>query len=115
MLPDSTVIRNSHQNIAKFADTGIDELIRQMEKLGAKKVRLTAKLAGGTTMFQFTSKSDMMQIGDRNVEASKKKLKEHNIPILAQDTGANNGRTVTFYQETGDFHIRSVGKDESII
>ena len=115
MLPDSTVIRNSHQNIAKFADTGIDELIRQMEKLGAKKVRLTAKLAGGATMFQFTSKSDMMQMGDRNVEVAKKKLKEHNIPILDQDTGANYGRTVTFYPETGEFHIRSVGKDESII
>ena len=37
MLPDSTTIRNSSQNIAKFADTGIDELVRQMEKLGAKK------------------------------------------------------------------------------
>ena len=34
MLPDSTTIRNSNQNIAKFADTGIDELVRQMEKLG---------------------------------------------------------------------------------
>ena len=30
MLPDSTTIRNSSQNIAKFADTGIDELVRQM-------------------------------------------------------------------------------------
>jgi chemotaxis receptor (MCP) glutamine deamidase CheD len=29
MLPDSTTIRNSSQNIAKFADTGIDELVRQ--------------------------------------------------------------------------------------
>ena len=27
MLPDSTTIRNSSQNIAKFADTGIDELV----------------------------------------------------------------------------------------
>ena len=107
MLPDSTTIRNSSQNIAKFADTGIDELVRQMEKV--------AKIAGGATMFTFQGKNDMMQVGDRNVEAVKKKLKEISIPILAQDTGKNYGRTVTFYPETGEFHIRAVGKSESII
>ena len=115
MLPDSTAIRNSSQNIAKFADTGIDELVRQMEKLGAKKARMVAKIAGGATMFTFQGKNDMMQVGDRNVEAVKKKLKEISIPILAQDTGKNYGRTVTFYPETGEFHIRAVGKSESII
>ena len=33
MLPDSTKIRNN-SNIAKFADTGITELVRQMEEMG---------------------------------------------------------------------------------
>ena len=89
--------------------------LRQMEKLGAKKARMVAKIAGGATMFTFQGKNDMMQVGDRNVEAVKKKLKEISIPILAQDTGKNYGRTVTFYPETGEFHIRAVGKSESII
>ena len=108
-------IRDPVTKIAKFADTGIDELVRQMEKLGAKKARMVAKIAGGATMFTFQGKNDMMQVGDRNVEAVKKKLKEISIPILAQDTGKNYGRTVTFYPETGEFHIRAVGKSESII
>lgn len=115
MLPDSTQIRNSQQNIAKFADTGIEELVKQMERLGAKRSRIVAKIAGGATMFTFQGKSDMVQVGDRNVEASKLKLKQLNIPILAQDTGANYGRTVTFYPETGEFHIRAVGKKETVI
>ena len=115
MLPDSTAIRNSQQNIAKFADTGIEELVKQMEKLGAKRSRMVAKIAGGATMFNFQGRADMVQIGDRNVEASKAKLKELNIPLLVQDTGANYGRTVTFFPETGDFHIRAVGKTETII
>ena len=34
MLPDSTKIRNN-SNIAKFADTGITELVRQMEAMRA--------------------------------------------------------------------------------
>ncbi len=56
MLPDSTSIRNSSQNIAKFADTGIDELVRQMEKLGAKKARMVAKIAGGLLCSRFREK-----------------------------------------------------------
>lgn len=115
MLPDSTAIRSAGQNIAKFADTGIEELVRQMEAMGAKRIRMTAKIAGGATMFSFQGKSDMVQVGIRNAEASVKKLKELNIPILAQDTGANYGRTVIFYPETGDYVIRAVGRPEHTI
>ncbi len=115
MLPDSKAIRNSQQNIAKFADTGIDELVRQMERLGAKRSRLEAKIAGGATMFQFKQNPDTIVVGERNVEATKQKLKELDIPILAEDTGANYGRTVTFFPETGEYHIRAVGKAETVI
>lgn len=116
MLPDSRAMRNGQQNIAKFADTGIEELVRQMEKLGAKRIRMVAKIAGGATMFAFQgSNAGVGQVGDRNVEATKAKLKEMKIPILAEDTGANYGRTVIFYPETGEFHIRAVGKAETII
>ena len=87
-----------------------------MEKLGAKRSRMVAKIAGGATMFVFQGNgSNIGQVGDRNVEAVKSKLKELKIPILAQDTGENYGRTVVFYPENGDFHIRAVGKSETII
>ncbi|MDE6017049.1 MAG: chemotaxis protein CheD [Acetatifactor sp.] len=116
MLPDSTAIRNAGQNVAKFADTGIVELVRQMERMGAVRARMTAKIAGGATMFSFQGKtSDLVQVGQRNAEASIKALRELNIPILAQDTGKNYGRTVIFYPETGDYIIRAVGKAESVI
>lgn len=114
MLPDSTAIKNSN-NIAKFADTGIEELVRQMVAAGARKERLVAKLAGGAMMFCVDSKNEMTRVGERNVEASKKKLKELGIRILAEDTGANFGRTVIFYPETGDFVIRAVGHPEKTI
>ena len=115
MLPDSAAIRGGEGNIAKFANTGIAELVRQMEAKGAQKSRLTAKIAGGAMMFAFQNKSDLSRVGDRNVEAAKKKLGELGIPILAEDTGANYGRTVIFYPETGDYVIKAVGKPEKII
>lgn len=111
MLPDSTMIRNN-SNIPKFADTGIEELVKQVTLKGASRARLVAKIAGGAQMFGFGSQSETVRVGERNVEATKKKLAQMRIPILAEDTGKNFGRTVIFYPETGDFVIRAVGKQE---
>ena len=109
MLPDSTKIKNN-ENMAKFADTGIDELIKYLIKAGASRASLVSKIAGGAQMFAFNSNNDMLRIGDRNVEAVKEKLKRLRIPILAEDTGLNYGRTIEFNPETAELLIKSVGK-----
>lgn len=114
MLPDSTEIRNN-ENRPKFADTGIEDLVQAIVKKGGNRSRLVAKIAGGAQMFAFGNKNDMIRIGERNALASKKKLSEMNIPLLAEDTGNTYGRTVIFYPATGDFVIRSVGMPEKVI
>ena len=114
MLPDSSEIKNN-TNRPKFADTGIEDLVNAVVRMGANRSRLVAKIAGGAQMFAFGGKSDMIRVGERNVLASKKKLAELRIPILAEDTGDSYGRTVIFYPKTGEFYIRSVGKPEKII
>ena len=107
MLPDSTQIRNT-SNIAKFADTGITELVRIIVAAGGSRSRLVAKIAGGAQMFTFQNqKSEMIRVGERNVEATKAKLRQLRIPVLAEDTGLN--------YETGDFVIKSVGKPQKTI
>ncbi len=108
MLPDSTKIQNN-SNIAKFADTASIRLVNDMCRMGASKNLLKAKLAGGAQMFAVTSSNENMKIGDRNVEACIKILREMNIPILAMDTGANYGRTVELYAEDGRFLIKTIG------
>ncbi|MBR0092435.1 MAG: chemotaxis protein CheD [Lachnospiraceae bacterium] len=114
MLPDSTAVANN-KNIPKFADTGIEELVRQVVEKGGLRSRLVAKIAGGAQMFAFQSGNEAVRVGDRNVAASLAKLKELRIPVLAQDTGDSYGRTVIFYPETGDYIIRAVGKPEKKI
>jgi chemotaxis protein CheD len=114
MLPDSTKILNN-ENKAKFADTGIDALIKRMQEIGADRKNLVAKIAGGAQMFAFSNNNEMMRIGDRNVEATKLKLQQLGISIKAEDTGANYGRTIEFYPETGVLLIKSVGKDRKTL
>ena len=114
MLPDSTQIRNN-TNVAKFADTGIDQLIKELKTAGADINSLTAKIAGGAQMFNFTSSSELTKVGDRNVEATVHKLESLKIPILASDTGKNYGRTIVFSPDTGLLQIKAVGKEISYI
>lgn len=110
MLPDSTKIKNN-SNVAKFADTAIDKLIEEMTRLGGNKSRFVAKLAGGAQMFSFSSTNDLVRVGERNVQASKAKLKELGIRIIAEDTGKNYGRTIEFYPETGQLLIKTIGRE----
>ena len=114
MLPDSTQIRNN-QNAAKFADTGIDVLLDRLLKLGANRRCITAKIAGGAQMFAFSTNNDMLRVGERNVEATKRKLAQLGIPLLAEDTGSTYGRTIEFYPENVNLLIKAVGKEPKAI
>ena len=114
MLPDSTQMRNN-SNIAKFADTGIEELLRRVVGAGANRGRLVAKIAGGAKMFEVSGMSNVGNICERNAIAAKEKLKELKIRLIAEDTGLNYGRTVELHCETGEFYIKSVGKPLKII
>ena len=110
MLPDSTKFKVV-SNPAKFADSGIEVLIKKMADAGANPKALTAKIAGGAQMFAFSSDNDMLRIGDRNVEAVKNILSKKGIRIIAEDTGNNYGRTIEFYTKNGKLLIKAVGRD----
>ncbi|MGF7048766.1 chemotaxis protein CheD [Paenibacillus sp. DS2015] len=108
MLPSSDIAREGQLNIAKYADTAIPELLARLLAMGASKSRLVAKIAGGSQMFAFAGKSDTMRIGPRNTESCKAKLLELGIPLLAEDSGGNYGRTIELECSTGVLFIRSV-------
>lgn len=114
MLPDSTKLKNN-TNIAKFGDTGIRELLRLILEAGATKRKLVAKIAGGASMFEMSGLSSIGSVGERNAEAAKQLLKELQIPLIAEDTGLNYGRTVELNCENGDFLIKSVGRGLKVI
>lgn len=110
MLPDSSLAKSGTVNVAKYADTGVKELVNQLIKKGARQAALKAKIAGGAQMFQFANSNDLMRIGPRNVEAVKKELTALRIAIVAEDVGGNSGRTIEFDPKTCVLNIRTVNK-----
>ena len=109
MLPDSKAIHNN-SNVAKFADTAIEKLIADMERIGARRRGIQAKIAGGAQMFAFNATNDNLRVGDRNVESTRKVLLSHGIPLIAHETGASFGRTVELYADDGRFVIKAIGQ-----
>lgn len=115
MLPDSTLARTESPSSAKYADTAVRELVRLLIQGGAHLESLHAKMAGGAQMFHFSSDHEMMRIGQRNVEAVKKELDVHNIPLVSEDTGGNKARTIEFSPDTFKLRIKTVKQGEVMI
>ncbi|WP_048151470.1 chemotaxis protein CheD [Palaeococcus ferrophilus] len=106
LLPESARYGNKG-NPAKYVDTGLELLIKDMVKLGASPRRLEAKLFGGAHMFS-NVKSESLQIGQRNVEVAKRELKKRRIKLVAEDTGGKGGRTIYLDVGTGKVRMRRV-------
>ncbi|MFW6113336.1 MAG: chemotaxis protein CheD [Actinomycetota bacterium] len=116
MLPDSTAM-NRKGGAGRCADTAIAAMVEEMERLGSRRRDIKAKVAGGACMFHIPGALNPrnvpgpslgMQIGERNVEAVRKVLKELNVPLLAEDTGGDYGRTMRFNISNGDVTISSI-------
>ena len=109
MLPDSTQFKSTN-NPMKFADSAIPILIEKMQQQGCRKQNIVAKIAGGASMFNFSDKSIISDIGKRNSDAVKKALKDVGVPIVAEDTGGDKGRTMILEASTGKVTLKIVGK-----
>ena len=110
LMPSSKEVRDPNINIMKYADTAIPELLRKMERSGASASNISAKLAGGAQMFSMAGSSSQFNIGERNVAMAREMLQKLRIKLIAQDTGANYGRTVELFATSGIYRIKAIAK-----
>ena len=111
LLPDSSA-QSPLTTPYRFADSAIPLLLRRMESMGAKRAFIKAKIAGGAQMFAATNNASLSHIGQRNVQAVRQALRSLGIPVIADDTGKNFGRTLYFHTDTGTMRIQSATMGE---
>lgn len=102
-------------NSAKYADTGLDTLVRTLVKRGADRRRLMAKIAGGAHMIMGVKETNQADISSKNVEAVRKKLQELQLPILAEEVGGYHPRTLVFDTTTGILRIITAGMEDRML
>ena len=106
LLPSEGLSRDA-SNRAKFPSTAVPLLIEEMRKLGARGP-YTAKIAGGASMFGALLPSGGINMGERNVIASRQALDLAGIRLQSQDCGGDYGRSVFFPVIDGRVLIRSL-------
>jgi chemotaxis protein CheD len=114
LLPSESMARD-RGNRAKFPATAVPLLVEQMRALGAIERRLEARIAGGASMFTSLVPSGNLQIGERNIIASRAALSRARIPLVGEDAGGGHGRSVFFYLSDGRVEVRSVAKGNVLL
>jgi chemotaxis protein CheD len=61
-------------------------------------------------MFSMGGASNQFNIGERNVAMAREALQSLRIKLIAQDTGANYGRTVELFASSGIYRIKAIAK-----
>jgi len=110
LLPSRSLARDA-SNPAKFPETAVPLLLQRMTRLGAEPRRIVAKLAGGASMFAALMTPGTIQMGERNIVASRNALRDADVPVTAEAVGGAQGRSVRFHLADGSVEIRTVGSD----
>lgn len=113
LLPSETMSQD-RGNRAKFPTTAVPLLVEEMRKLGSRGP-YTAKLVGGASMFSALLPVGGINMGERNVEASRRALVIAGIGLAAQDTGGGYGRSVFLHVGDGRVVVRSLTHGERVL
>ncbi|MGH7665317.1 MAG: chemotaxis protein CheD [Gemmatimonadaceae bacterium] len=112
LLPDESLSRD-RSNAAKFPGTAVPLLVDEMRSLGAR--RITARIAGGASMFAALLPGSGINIGERNTAATRQALAAAGIPLIAEDTGGDYGRSVYLRVADGHLLIRSLRNGDRVL
>lgn len=114
LLPHESMSRDQ-SNPAKFPGTAVPVLLSEMRELGASQARIRAKIVGGASMFANLIPTGGINIGERNVVAVREVLADLKIPLIAEDTGADYGRSVYLFVSDGRVEVRSLRKGSRVL
>lgn len=89
---------------ARYGIHAMELLINELMKAGANRSRLEAKVFGGGKVLNQGSG----QVAYSNVEFAVSYLKKEGIPILARDTGGEEGRKIYFFPDDFSVYLRRI-------
>jgi chemotaxis protein CheD len=107
LLPSPALAR-ADGNPAKFPQSAVPRLLALMVADGARRERITGRLAGGASMFAALAPPGTVQMGERNVLAARQTLNSHGVPLVGEAVGGDFGRTVRLRVHDGRIDVSTV-------
>ena len=111
ILPDSTMANgnNPPKTPFMFADTGIAAMLKSLFEQGVKAENLKVVIAGGAHIMD---QSGVFNIGQKNLEALKIILGDHDVKIYHEAVGGIKSRTISLEIGSGRSIIKTFGEGE---
>src|SRR6185295_4246797 len=75
--------RNGGDHVGRYASTAVAAMVAESIRLGAKPSGLLAKVTGGSRMLAYDAGKNRPTVGDKNVEAVLRALREAGVEIIA--------------------------------
>lgn len=107
LLPSPSLSRLDG-NPAKYPQSAVPRLLELMVADGAHLERITARLAGGASMFAALAPPGTVQMGERNLVAVRQALSSHSVPLVGEAVGGDFGRTVRLQVHDGRIEVSTV-------
>jgi chemotaxis protein CheD len=107
LLPSPALARMD-SNPAKFPQSAVPRLLDLMVADGARMNRISARLAGGASMFAALAPPGTISMGERNLVAARQVLRNHAVPLVGESVGGDFGRTVRLSVADGRVDVITV-------
>ncbi len=107
LLPNSRSPSGS-RNPGKYVETAIEQMVDEMESMGADRRRILAKIVGGAHMFHISNNSTPPTVGEKNLQAARRTLEAMGIDIVGMEVGGNTGRSFFVEPATGKAYVKTL-------
>jgi chemotaxis protein CheD len=114
LLPAASLSRD-RGNRARSVDTAVPLLVESMGRHGADMRRTTARVVGGAAMFGSLIPAGTMNMGERNVVATRIALRAAGIPVVGESVGGETSRSVWFDVARGTVTVRTIGRESAVL
>lgn len=112
MLAQDPMGKDKIKNPGKYGETALPLLIKALEDEGAKPGTYSARIFGGASMFKNISSQFLQNIGENNIAYVREELAKRKIPLLVEDVGGHEGRTITLYLDDGRVLLKKAGMEK---
>lgn len=109
MLANDTTGKDSKLYPFKYGETALPLLIKMMADAGSRPGAYSARIFGGSSMFKGLNSSFLQNIGDGNIAIVRQFLINNKIPLVLEDVGGHDGRTISLYLDDGRVLLKKSG------
>ncbi|MFZ5806307.1 MAG: chemotaxis protein CheD [Verrucomicrobiota bacterium] len=109
MLPSSRAADREKNRHAMFVDTGMEDLLADMQAAGANVATLEFKVFGGAKVLEA---DHFFRIGVKNVEAFNEIVSRLGLNVRALEVGGNLNRTIKLQISSGRVKVKMPNQQE---